>query len=825
MRPISIRIPQGNSFVLHIPLVRRSYIGGRAVDVPVDIMKTLTGISVTVERLGESDAYTHHVVDSNVIAIAFPAGLPTGVYSIRIAATDTVSGAGVTSAYKDAFSIVGWNIQSNWTDFVPGSPILLPAIPYVDAFVVPTMRYDKSAKVITLYIGEQPISTLDATDFIKDGMVSDVEVVGKNIVITFNTDAEKRVIEVPTADIFNPDNYYQKTAVDDKNAALQEQLTRLRVDVDSLLPEQAEHEAEVNIQTVTYDNVAKSATWRSDDASVSVTQVKGTSSSSITTSAPTQRAVKKGQTLILSAVNEAKIVRVEIVCQGNYVGDSMTFGTVQSGNTVINDENITTRLTGSTLEIELPDGGVETLYIQNVASQKNVDLRFTAITITYKAKGEQSVDEKLAALEERQKEHINDSVVKVYEALKSYENQMKEYTDGLEERIEVLEEPQQQDSEHVDALTHRLEAMTEAMLAVAAGKWVAVWDSTKDEDTVTVDGVATVFTGSPKTAVFETSISFRNSYLKKMYLLVWKPTGSQLNYFLNKIGDSQTDVDLTGLRYLDTSAATQMTWLFEARKTPGTMEQLADWDTSKVTTMAYLWLTQGRDLTPLAGWNTGRVTNFANLMQAASMKSLDGVKDWDMSSVTSMSECFSRFPSEGTMYQTYDDAELYSLDKLKDWKLPKLKNLTRLFNMSILTNVDVLDEWQKNGLENVTNINYLCYSSTGLVRFPTLDCSKVTQATYAFTGCDSLRDFGGLPGMKVSISLNASSRLTLQSIVNLITSLAGLSDAETHPTLSLHRTAFNRAVEDTGEYNHNGETVTNILNLATAKGWNVGESL
>ncbi|WP_406535488.1 hypothetical protein [Methanobrevibacter sp.] len=54
----------------------------------------------------------------------------------------------------------------------------------------------------------QTIAYVDATDFIKDGMVSDVEIINGNLVITFNSDAGKQPISIPLTDIFNPANYY-----------------------------------------------------------------------------------------------------------------------------------------------------------------------------------------------------------------------------------------------------------------------------------------------------------------------------------------------------------------------------------------------------------------------------------------------------------------------------------------------------------------------------------------------------------------------------------------------------------------------------------------
>ena len=72
--------------------------------------------------------------------------------------------------------------------------------------------------------GTNVIVALDATPFVKDGMVSSVAVVGGNLVITFNTDSGKQPITVPLTDIFDPANYYDKDAVDallnDKQDAL-----------------------------------------------------------------------------------------------------------------------------------------------------------------------------------------------------------------------------------------------------------------------------------------------------------------------------------------------------------------------------------------------------------------------------------------------------------------------------------------------------------------------------------------------------------------------------------------------------------------------------
>ena len=82
--------------------------------------------------------------------------------------------------------------------------------------------YDSSTKRINFYHDSSILKYIDATDFIKDGMVNDVSIhngTGANastscLVISFNTDASTENIEIPLTNIFNPNNYYTKTQID-----------------------------------------------------------------------------------------------------------------------------------------------------------------------------------------------------------------------------------------------------------------------------------------------------------------------------------------------------------------------------------------------------------------------------------------------------------------------------------------------------------------------------------------------------------------------------------------------------------------------------------
>ena len=87
-------------------------------------------------------------------------------------------------------------------------------------------EYSSTDKAIYLKNASgKTLSTIDATDFIKDGMVTSVSVVGENLVITFNTDAGHEDILIPISDIFNAENYYTKTEIDTKVDGINSQLS------------------------------------------------------------------------------------------------------------------------------------------------------------------------------------------------------------------------------------------------------------------------------------------------------------------------------------------------------------------------------------------------------------------------------------------------------------------------------------------------------------------------------------------------------------------------------------------------------------------------
>ena len=78
------------------------------------------------------------------------------------------------------------------------------------------LEWDSNAKSLKLYSGNHLLATVDGTTWVKDGMVESAAIVANNLEITFNTDSGKEKISVPLTDVFNPDNYYNKTEIDSK---------------------------------------------------------------------------------------------------------------------------------------------------------------------------------------------------------------------------------------------------------------------------------------------------------------------------------------------------------------------------------------------------------------------------------------------------------------------------------------------------------------------------------------------------------------------------------------------------------------------------------
>jgi hypothetical protein len=78
-----------------------------------------------------------------------------------------------------------------------------------------SLAYDSDTKRIELKnTSEEVISSIDATAFIKDGMLDSVTVSDGYLNFVFNTDAGKETISIPLSDFFDASAYYTKAEID-----------------------------------------------------------------------------------------------------------------------------------------------------------------------------------------------------------------------------------------------------------------------------------------------------------------------------------------------------------------------------------------------------------------------------------------------------------------------------------------------------------------------------------------------------------------------------------------------------------------------------------
>ena len=136
----------------------------------------------------------------------------------------------VTKPYLSEQSYVTSSELTN-ASYVTSSSLDIALSSYVNG-----AEYDSTNHNILLKNDNTTIDTIDASPFIIDGMVEDVEISNGNLVISFNTDAGKQDITIPISDIFDASNYYTSSQIDGMltNYASQSDMTTVQGDITSL---------------------------------------------------------------------------------------------------------------------------------------------------------------------------------------------------------------------------------------------------------------------------------------------------------------------------------------------------------------------------------------------------------------------------------------------------------------------------------------------------------------------------------------------------------------------------------------------------------------
>ena len=126
-------------------------------------------------------------------------------------------------------------------------------------------------------------------------------------------------------------------------------------------------------------------TWAG--TSCTIQQIKASSSTAVNSSYVSAPRVYKGHILSFVAKSGYKIKSISMTVATTYYG-VLTAGTAVSSNTVTDNSTIVSRTwtttSGGTHTISsASDAGLDAIYIQNVSNSSNLQLRFSAISITY----------------------------------------------------------------------------------------------------------------------------------------------------------------------------------------------------------------------------------------------------------------------------------------------------------------------------------------------------------------------------------------------------------------------------------------------------------
>lgn len=132
---------------------------------------------------------------------------------------------------------------------------------------------------------------------------------------------------------------------------------------------------------------------------------------------------------------------------------------------------------------------------------------------------------------------------------------------------------------------------------------------------------------------------------------------------------------------------------------------------------------------------------------------------------------------------------------LKEIPLLNTQNVTTMGHM--FTNCKALQTIPPLNTSKVTNFYRIFDGCTNLVTIPLLDASSITNTSLGFRNTSKLEYFGGLKNLKVALDLSTSTKLTHDSLMNVINNLYDLaSNGLSAQTLTLGETNLAKLTEE-----------------------------
>ena len=229
---------------------------------------------------------------------------------------------------------------------------------------------------------------------------------------------------------------------------------------------------------------------------------------------------------------------------------------------------------------------------------------------------------------------------------------------------------------------------------------------------------------------------------------------------------------------MDTSYVSDMYGMFNGCSS---LTGIPEMDTSNVITMSLMF--RGcYSLATVPEMNTSRVTNMGGMFQQCS--SLATVPGMDTSKVTDMGYMFNGCSS---------------LTIIPEMNTSRVTNMGAMFSeCSSLTTIPPMDTTK------VTEMYDMFYECNLLTSVPEMDTSNVYNMDTMFQYCASLTDLGGFVGLKTNLDLSYCTKLTHDSLMNIINK--GVDVTSSPKTLTLGSTNLAKLTDEEKA-------------IATAKGW------
>ena len=140
----------------------------------------------------------------------------------------------------------------------------------------------------------------------------------------------------------------------------------------------------------------------------------------------------------------------------------------------------------------------------------------------------------------------------------------------------------------------------------------------------------------------------------------------------------------------------------------------------------------------------------------------------------------------------------YALQTIPQLNTSQVTNMSFMFQASDIQSIPEMDTSQ------VTNMAGMFWNCDVLQTIPQLNTSQVTNMDDMFTYCSSLTDLGGFTGLKVNLDLSSSSKITHESLLNVINKAADVTASPA--TLTLGSTNLSKLTDEEKA-------------IATNKGW------